>query len=119
MDRILIVEDEKKIASFIEKGFQKNGFHTTVVFDGEYALEVAQAHKHEAILLDLGLSLKDGWTVLKELREHGNDCPVIVVTAREESLQKVLLAGANDYVLKPFKFKDLLTIVQRHLKKEI
>lgn len=118
MDRILIVEDEKRIASFIEKGLQKNGFYTTVAFDGEAALQVAQTEMHEAILLDLGLSLKDGWTVLKELRDQGNDCPVIVVTAQEASLHKALSAGANGYVLKPFRFKDLLAAIQKHLRKK-
>ncbi|MEM9006579.1 MAG: response regulator [Cyanobacteria bacterium P01_F01_bin.86] len=116
MNRILIIEDEKKIASFIERGLQKNGFATTVAFNGEHALQVAQTKTHKAILLDLGLSVKDGWTVLKELRDQGNDCPVIVVTARDETLQNVLSAGANDYVSKPFRFQDLLTAVQRHLK---
>lgn len=117
MDRILIVEDEKKIADLIEKGLQKNGFYTTVVLDGETALQVAQTDIHEAILLDLGLSIKDGWTVLKELRDRGNDCPVIVVTSSEEARLKVLSAGANDFVLKPFKFKDLLAALKRHIRK--
>ena len=115
MHQILIVEDEQKLAAFVAKGCQKYGYNTTVVNDGEQALQAAQAHIHDVILLDLGLPIKDGWTVLKELRDRGDDRPVIVVTAMNDLRQKVLAAGANDYVPKPFRFMDLLAAVRRQI----
>ncbi len=115
MCQILIVEDEEKLAAFVAKGFRKYGFTVTVVTNGEQALEVSQTNAYDAILLDLGLPVKDGWMVLKELRDRGNASPVIVMTALSDLRQAVLAAKANDYLQKPFRFKDLLAAVQRQL----
>lgn len=115
MCQILIVEDEEKLAAFVAKGFRKYGFTATVVTNGEQALEVSQTNAYDAILLDLGLPVKDGWMVLKELRDRGNASPVIVMTALSDLRQAVLAAKANDYLQKPFRFKDLLAAVQRQL----
>lgn len=116
MNRILIVEDEQKIAIFIEKGLQKSGFSTTTVANGEQALQVTQRDTYDAILLDIGLPFKDGWTVLKELRDQGDVSPVILVTALDASRKAALLAGANDCVFKPFRFQDLLAAIQKQVK---
>lgn len=115
MNEILVVEDEQKISAFLEKGLRKYGFAPTVVSDGEQAIQAAQAKAYAVILLDLALPLKDGWTVLQELRAEGNQCPVIVVTAFGDVCREVLAAGANDYVPKPFQFKDLLAAVRKQV----
>ena len=118
MSRILIVEDEKRIAIFLEKGLQRSGFSTTIASDGEQALQVMQQEAYDAILLDLGLPVKDGWAVLRELRNQGDKCPVILVTAVQASRKAALLAGANDCVAKPFRFKELLTAINKQLGQE-
>lgn len=117
MTRILIVEDEERIAAFIEKGLQKNGFTTAIATDGQKAVQMAQNDEFDLLLLDLGLPIKDGWTVLSELRHQGKDFPVIIVTARDDIQEKQTSRqrGANDYVTKPFRFQDLLARVREHL----
>lgn len=116
MYQILIVEDEERLAAFVAKGFRKHGFLATVVSDGEQALAASQSHRYDAILLDLGLPVKDGWTVLKELRDRGDLSPVIVMTALSDVSQSVLVDKANDYLQKPFRFKTLLASVQRQIQ---
>ncbi|MEO1402628.1 MAG: response regulator [Cyanobacteria bacterium J06635_1] len=111
MCRVLIVEDEEKLAAFVAKGFRRHGFIPTVVTDGEQALRLTQTNTYDVILLDLGLPLKDGWAVLRELRARGDNHPVVVMTAFSDRRQDVLAAGANGYIPKPFRFRDLLTMV--------
>ncbi len=115
MYKILIVEDEEKLSAFIVKGFQKHGFSATVAADGEQALEISQMDTYDAILLDLGLPGKDGWAVLKELRDRGDFPPIIVMTALSDLHQAVLAARANDYLQKPFRFSELLAMTQQHI----
>ena len=115
MNSILIVEDEDRLAAFVAKGFKKYGYSTVVATDGEQALEISRSTTYDAILLDLGLPKKDGWTVLKELRDRGDRSPVIIMTARSESRQTAVAALANDYLQKPFRFKELLEVVQRQI----
>jgi DNA-binding response OmpR family regulator len=112
MNRILIVEDESRIASFIDKGLKKNGFHTAIATDGEEALRMVSQDNFDLLLLDVGLPIKDGWTVLAELRHQGQQIPVIIVTARDESAKQNL---ASDYITKPFQFQDLLKCIYNHL----
>ncbi|MEO0457539.1 MAG: response regulator [Cyanobacteria bacterium P01_A01_bin.114] len=116
MHQILIIEDEKRLAAFLAKGFRKNGFIPTIVTDGEEALQATQENTYDVILLDLGLPIKDGWEVLTELRARGDKRPVIVVTALSDLRQEALAAGANDYVPKPFRFADLLSVVEEQLE---
>ena len=113
MNNILIVEDEEKLAAFIAKGFTKYGFTTTIVADGAQALQASETNTYDAILLDLGLPVKDGWTVLKELRARDDRSPVIVMTARSECRSDALSRQANDYIQKPFRFSELLKRVQQ------
>ncbi len=117
MTQILIVEDEARLAAFIDKGLRKHGFDTAIAEDGEQALQMADQPGFDLLLLDLGLPLIDGWTVLKELRSRGEMKPIIVVTARTEDYEKefVMRNGATDYVSKPFRFSDLLERIQTHL----
>ncbi|HBL15142.1 MAG TPA: response regulator [Cyanobacteria bacterium UBA11162] len=119
MNRILIAEDESRIASFIEKGLRKNGFTTAIAADGDQAVSMALAESFDLLLLDLGLPGQDGWAVLKALRSQGKKLPIIIVSACDEASNKVagVQGGANDFVSKPFQFKDLLARIYTQLDK--
>ena len=110
---ILIVEDETRIAAFLEKELRKNGFNTAIATDGEQALEMSYRQDFDLLLLDLGLPIKDGWTVLKELRSQGKLMPVIVVTARDDLDPKSY--PVQDYIIKPFRFQNLLEKIRSSL----
>jgi two-component system, OmpR family, response regulator QseB len=118
MNRILIVEDEPRIAAFLEKGFRANGFITAMVQDGQDALRFAIEDEFDLVILDLGLPGKDGLLVLEELRGQGFQKPVIILTARDDVNDKVngLEHGADDYVTKPFHFDELLARVRVRLR---
>jgi DNA-binding response OmpR family regulator len=117
MNQILIVEDETRLAAFVEKGLRKSGYITVIAEDGKRAIETALNKQFDLVVLDLGLPIKDGFTVLQELRSRGEKLPVIVITARsnEEDKVKAIAYGANDYITKPFRFQDLLSSVKEHL----
>lgn len=118
MKRILIAEDESRIASFLQKGFKANGFTTYVVKDGEKAIVMANSNDFDLLILDIGLPEKDGWTVLKELRGQGQQLPIIILTVHDNVKDKVngLEKGADDYVTKPFRFEELLARVRARLR---
>ena len=120
MNRILIAEDEERIASFIEKGLRANGFTTTVAGDGHVAIALARSGDFDLMILDLGLPGRDGTDVLRELREWDRQTPVVILTARDGLTDKVagLEAGADDYVTKPFRFEELLARVRVRLRDE-
>jgi two-component system, OmpR family, copper resistance phosphate regulon response regulator CusR len=116
--RILIAEDERHIASFLEKGLTANGFSTSVASDGVTAAAVARDSDFDLVILDLGLPGRDGLDVLSELRRRGEHLPVIVLTARDAVPDRVagLELGADDYVTKPFSFEELLARVRARLR---
>ncbi len=118
MNRILIAEDEDRIASFVEKGLRANGFTTTVVGDGDSALNLARSGSFDLVVLDLGLPGRDGFTVLRLLREARVVTPVIILTARDTVDDTVagLEGGADDYMTKPFRFEELLARVRLRLR---
>jgi two-component system, OmpR family, response regulator QseB len=118
--RILIVEDEGRIASFIEKGLRANGFGTTVAADGHTATTLARSGDFDLVILDLGLPGKDGSEVLRDLREWDRRTPVLILTARDSLMDKVseLDAGADDYVTKPFRLEELLARIRVRLREE-
>jgi DNA-binding response OmpR family regulator len=120
VNRILIVEDEPRLASFLEKGLRSNGFVTTVAKDGTTGGLLARDDNFDLLVLDLGLPDKDGTEVLRELRAAGQRMPVIVLTARDDVSDKVagLEGGADDYVTKPFRFEELLARVRVRLRDE-
>ena len=120
MNRILIAEDEPRLAAFLEKGLRSNGFVTTTVGDGARAVMMADDGKFDLLVLDLGLPVKDGFTVLQELRAAGSRMPVIILSARDHVHDKVsgLEHGADDYVTKPFRFEELLARVRVRLRSD-
>ncbi|MEX2101500.1 MAG: response regulator transcription factor [Actinomycetota bacterium] len=118
--RILVAEDEARIASFLEKGLRAQGFAPTVAADGNDALTLASTGEFDLILLDLGLPGRDGLSVLEELRGRDRTLPVIVLTARAEVHDTVagLDGGADDYVTKPFVFDELVARIRARLREE-
>lgn len=118
MNRILIAEDEARIASFLQKGLRASGFTTKVVSDGEEAAALAVDRDFDLLILDLGLPGIDGVGVLNEIRARGERMPVVILTARDSLSDKVsgLELGADDYVTKPFKFEELLARVRARLR---
>jgi two-component system copper resistance phosphate regulon response regulator CusR len=120
MSRILIAEDEPRIASFLKKGLAASGFTTSVAEDGYEALLRARAGEFDLLILDIGLPGMDGFTLLHELRRHRSTLPVIILTARDAVTDTVagLEGGADDYVTKPFRFEELLARVRIRLRGE-
>jgi len=118
MKRILIVEDEPRLAAFLEKGLRANGFTTTVVGDGSAAAIMAKDEDFELMVLDIGLPGMDGFSVLRDVRARGQRLPTIILTARDDVTDKVagLEGGADDYVTKPFRFEELLARVRARLR---
>jgi DNA-binding response OmpR family regulator len=120
MNRILIVEDEPRLASFLEKGLRANGFTTTTVHDGFQATVLAQDSEFDLMVLDLRLPGKDGLSVLRDVRAAGNRLPVLILSARDDTEIKVagLERGADDYVTKPFRFEELLARIRVRLRQD-
>jgi DNA-binding response OmpR family regulator len=117
-NRILIVEDEPRIAAFVEKGLRAEGYTPTVVADGVTGLDYAVSGEFDLAILDIGLPGMDGLEVLEQMRGMGSSIPVIVLTARDSVTDTVrgLEGGADDYVPKPFKFAELLARVRLRLR---
>lgn len=118
MARILIAEDEPRIASFLEKGLRANGFSTLVVNDGLEATVMARDSDFDLMVLDLGLPGRDGLEALERIRRRGERLPVVILTARREVGATVagLEGGADDYVTKPFRFEELLARIRVRLR---
>lgn len=116
--RILVIEDERTLAGFVEQSLRAEGHAVTVVHDGESGEAAALTGDYALVLLDLALPRKDGLEVLSAIRARLPDLPVIVLTALGAVEQKVagLDRGANDYVTKPFSFEELLARVRAQLR---
>ena len=118
MARILIIEDEERIASFVAKGLRADGHLTTIAADGHEGLDQALSGAFDLVVLDIGLPGIDGFEVLERLRSQGSTVPVIVLTARDSVGDTVsaLEGGADDYMPKPFRFAELLARVRLRLR---
>ncbi len=118
MSRILIVEDEVRLAAFLEKGLRAAGHTTTVAANGIAGSALARDDDFDLVILDLGLPGRDGIEVLRDVRGSGQRLPVIILTARDEARDRVagLEAGADDYLGKPFHFEELLARIRLRLR---
>lgn len=119
MSKILIVEDEMKIARFIELELMHEGYDIIKAFDGREGLDIAEKENVDLILLDIMLPKLNGLEVLRRIRKE-SDVPVIMLTARDAVMDKVsgLDAGADDYITKPFAIEELLARIRNALRKK-
>jgi two-component system copper resistance phosphate regulon response regulator CusR len=117
--RILIVEDEPKIAAFLRKGFAENGFVVDIAHRGDDGLHLARTVAYDLVILDVMLPNLDGWTILTALRQEGKQTPILYLTARDAVHDRVkgLELGADDYLVKPFAFSELLARVRTILRR--
>ncbi len=118
LERILIVEDEEKLARFLELELKHEGYHVEKTFDGRTGLEMAESGAFDLILLDVMLPRLSGLELLRRLR-RSDETPVIMLTARDAVMDKVtgLDMGANDYITKPFEIEELLARIRAALRK--
>jgi len=118
--RILIVEDEKSLADIIKKGLEEEGYAVDVAYDGEDGLFMAENEPSDLIILDIMLPIVDGITILKRIRKAGVRTSVLMLTAKDTLMDKVsgLDSGADDYLTKPFLFKELLARIRALLRRD-
>jgi len=116
----LLVEDEKKIASFIERGLVEQHYSVDVAYDGNEGLYLAEINPYDLIILDIMLPGKDGFAVCQELRKKEFDVPILMLTARDDVRDKIygLDSGADDYLTKPFAFGEFLARVRVLLRRQ-
>jgi len=118
--RILVVEDEKKVASFIKKGLEEEHYAVDIAYDGEKGLGLAQINEYDLILLDIMLPRLDGMEVLRQIRRNGSNMPILMLTAKDsvEDIVSGLDGGSDDYLTKPFSFAELLARVRALLRRK-
>src|SRR3954468_2563678 len=112
--RILVVEDDRKVAGFIEQGLHEEGYAVDLARDGDEATMLAHVYEYDMILLDVVLPKKNGFQVAMELRSEGRTTPILMLTSRDavEDVVRGLDSGADDYLAKPFPFDVLLARVR-------
>ena len=117
--RILVVEDDKKVAGFIKKGLEEESYAVDVAYDGEDGLHFGSEGQYDLIILDIMLPKIDGLEILSQLRDQGKDTPIFLLTAKDAVDDKVtgLNKGADDYLTKPFAFSELLARVRVLLRR--
>jgi len=117
-NQILIVEDDRKTASLLSLYLEREGFSTLLAYDGQQALELAERHKPDFVILDLMLPKVDGWEVCRRLRQTSN-IPILILTARGEEIDRIsgLTLCADDYVVKPFSPREIVARVKAILRR--
>ncbi|HTY00649.1 MAG TPA: winged helix-turn-helix domain-containing protein [Bacteroidota bacterium] len=117
--KILIVEDEQRVATFLQKGFEAEAFAVDIALDGKSGYDMGLVGSYDAIILDVMLPKKDGLSILRDLRAEGVKTPVLMLTARNELEHRVegLNLGADDYLPKPFAFSEVLARVRALLRR--
>ena len=117
--KILVVEDEVKVSSFIMRGLEEEGYSVEVAEDGKKGLELITAKEYDIVLLDLMIPEIDGLEVLKRMRQDGIETPVLIITAKstKEDVIKGLDTGSDDYLTKPFSFDELLARIRALLRR--
>ncbi|MEP7212927.1 MAG: response regulator [Acidobacteriota bacterium] len=118
--RVLLVEDDFRIASFIAKGLRENSYAVDIAVDGGEATYMAAINPYDFFILDVNLPGKDGFQICTELRESGNSKPILMLTARDAVEDRVLGldTGADDYLVKPFEFRELLARLRALLRRQ-
>lgn len=118
--RILLVEDERKLALTLAKILEVESYAVDVFFDGEAGYDAASVEEYDLIILDVGLPTMDGITISKKLRREKVKTPIIMLTARDSTDNKIegLDSGADDYIVKPFQFKELLARIRALLRRD-
>ena len=118
--KILLLEDDKTVARFIEKGLKETNYIVEAVFDGEEGLHRALSQSYDLIILDVMLPKIDGWEILKSIRKKQVKTPVIFLTAKDtkEDIVKGLELGADDYLVKPFSFVELLARIRALIRRD-
>ena len=116
--RLLLAEDERSLSKALVRILEHGNYSVDAVYDGQEALDYLDSGNYDGVILDIMMPVKDGWTVLRELRAAGNTIPVLMLTARSEVDDKVagLDLGANDYLTKPFEPKELLARIRAMLR---
>lgn len=117
--RILIVEDEQRLAEILKKQFEDSGFNTEIAFDGYIGKQLIEKNNYNLIILDINLPLINGYELCMEIRKSNSKIPIIMLTALGTTDNKItgFDAGADDYVIKPFDFRELLARVNVFLKR--
>jgi len=117
--KILLVEDDRKVAGFIEQGLREEGYVVDVARDGDEATTMAHVNDYDAILLDVVLPKKNGFQIAAELRREGRTAPILMLTSRDatEDVVRGLDAGADDYLAKPFQFDELVARIRALLRR--
>src|SRR6266480_2402597 len=117
--RILLIEDEKKTAAYLAKGFGEAGFQVTTASDGEAGLDLALATSFDLFIIDIMLPKRDGWSIVATLKRKEIRTPILLLTARDSVRDRVkgLELGADDYLVKPFAFSELLARVRSLLRR--
>jgi DNA-binding response OmpR family regulator len=119
--KLLVIEDEKKVANFIMQGLHEENYEVECAYDGEQGLDMAVAGEYDGIILDLMMPKRDGISLLRELRARGINTPVLILTAKGTIQDKIigLDSGADDYLSKPFHFEELTARIRSMLRRSV